>query len=194
MDDFLSKPIQAADLWVAIDHVLLKDAGRPTSEFGHHQSSREPSRAASPVEPRTQSSERSRVDNTSPPDSHSATLLNPQVILAACGGDAAILEKIRQAFQARTPDHLKALHDALRDRDAARLREAAHKLCGMVAAFSSVAGQLASDLEDDAAGGQLEKAQTHVPRLVKMVEELLGEVGGLSLDTLRRPSETRDQS
>src|SRR5213075_679610 len=58
------------------------------------------------------------------------------------------LEKIGQAFRAHLPDHLKAVQDALRERDAPRLREAAHKLAGMLAAFSTTAGGVASEVED----------------------------------------------
>src|SRR5438270_13915851 len=117
-------------------------------------------------------------------------LLDPQVLLAACGGDPIILERICQAFRACLPDHLKAVQDALRDRDAPRLREAAHKLAGMVAAFSSVAGGVASDLEDLAAQGQLEEAHPLVARLEPMADELTRLVGGLSLDALRGQAET----
>ena len=113
-------------------------------------------------------------------------LLNPRVLLAACGGDAVILEKICQAFRARLPDHVAAVQDALRERDAMRLREAAHKICGMVAAFSTAAGAVASDLEDHAAGGRLEEAQPLVGRLETMAQELMREVDGLSLETLRQ--------
>jgi hypothetical protein len=48
------------------------------------------------------------------------------------------------------------LGDALRERDAPRLRQAAHKFCALLFAFSTVAGNVASDLEDLAAAGQLE--------------------------------------
>jgi HPt (histidine-containing phosphotransfer) domain-containing protein len=112
-------------------------------------------------------------------------LLDRQVLLAACGGDAAILDKICQAFRAHLPNHLKAVQDALRGRDAPRLREAAHKLAGMVAAFSTVAGGVASELEDQAARGQLEEAQPLAARLEAMTEELTRLAGGLSLDALR---------
>jgi CheY-like chemotaxis protein len=112
-------------------------------------------------------------------------LLDPRVLLAACGGDAVILEKISQAFRARLPDHLTAVQDALREGDVARLREAAHKLCGMVAAFSTAAGGVASDLEDRAAQGRLEEARPLVGQLETMAQELLRLVGGLSLDALR---------
>jgi two-component system, sensor histidine kinase and response regulator len=146
MDDFLAKPIQAADLWAAIDRA---GGGRPP---------------AAPPGP---------------------GLLDPQVLLAACGGDAAILEKICQTFRARLPDHLRAVQSAVGDRDAPRLREAAHKLAGMVAAFSTAAGGVASELEDQAAQGQLEPARTLVARLETMAEELLRLIGSLSFDALR---------
>src|SRR5262249_36867890 len=119
-------------------------------------------------------------------------LLDPGVLLAACGGDPAILEKICQAFRARLPDHLAAVQKALRERDAPRLREAAHKLSGMVAAFSTVAGGVASDLEDHAARGQLEEAPVLGERLETMAQELMHLAGGLSLEALRQQADAAD--
>ena len=55
----------------------------------------------------------------------------------------------------------------------------------MVAAFSSVAGDVASEIEDQAAQGQLEGAQPRAARLEAMAEELMRLAGGLSLDALR---------
>jgi CheY-like chemotaxis protein len=157
MDDFLAKPIQAADLWAAIDRVLRREVGK----------------GRSPIPP--------------------SSLLAPRVLLAACGGDAVILEKICQTYRARLPDHLKALQDALRDWDAPRLREAAHKLAGMVAAFSTAAGGVASDLEDQAAQCRLEEARPLVARLEAMAEGLLRLADGLSLDALRDRAAGADQ-
>jgi CheY-like chemotaxis protein len=112
-------------------------------------------------------------------------LLDSQVLLATCGGEAATLEKICQTFRARLPDHLKAVQDALSDQDAPRLREAAHKLSGMVAVFSTVAGEVASNLEEHAAQGQLDEARTLVAQLENMTPELMRLVRELSLNTLR---------
>jgi HPt (histidine-containing phosphotransfer) domain-containing protein len=146
MDDFLAKPIQAAELWAATE----------------------------------------RVTSPHPPaDRPGPGLLDPRVVLAACGGDAAILEKICQVLRARLPDHLMAVQDALRERDAVRLREAAHKFCGTAAAFSTVVGDVASDLEDQAARGQLEVAQPLVEQLETMTMELMRLAGGLSLEVLQ---------
>jgi CheY-like chemotaxis protein len=145
MDDFLAKPIQAADLWAAMDRVV---------------------RARPPAVP------------------PGPGLLNPRVLLAACGGNAAILDKICHAFRARLPDHLKEVQDALRDGNAARLREGAHKLAGMVSAFSTAAGSLASDLEDHAALGRLDEAPALVGQLATMATELMWLAGELSIKTL----------
>jgi two-component system, sensor histidine kinase and response regulator len=146
MDDFLPKPVRAADLWTAIN----------------------------------------RVVGTRPPtERESAGLLDARVLWDVCGGDAAVLDKIAQAFRARLPDHLAAVQEALREQDSLRLREAAHKLCGMVAAFSTIAGAVASDLEEHAAQGQLEEARPLVKQIETMTEELIRLASSLSLETLR---------
>lgn len=93
--------------------------------------------------------------------------------------------KICATFRVRLPDQLIAIQNALRDGDAPRLREAAHKLSGMAAAFSTVAGGLSSELEDHAAEGRLKEAQVLVSQLKWMTEELMRLVGGVSIDTLR---------
>jgi CheY-like chemotaxis protein len=113
-------------------------------------------------------------------------LLDPHVLLAACGDDAAVLARICQAFQGSLPEYLAAVRDAARDRDTARLREAAHKLCGLVGTFSTSAGDLASALEDFAATGRVGQALPVVRQLQTMCEELARVVGGLGLDDLRR--------
>jgi len=145
MDDFLAKPIQAADLWGAID----------------------------------------RVVTTPPSNQPRRSLLDPQVILAACGGEAAIFEKLCQTFRARLPDHLKAVHDSLANDDLGQLREAAHKLVGMVAVFSTTVGSVASELEDRAAQGQIEDARSLAAQLESTSAELMQQIDGLSLDALR---------
>jgi HPt (histidine-containing phosphotransfer) domain-containing protein len=119
-------------------------------------------------------------------------LLDPRVLLASCGGDQVVLARICEALRARLPDHMSALRDAARDLDAARLREAAHKLCGVVGAFSTTAADVASKLEDYASVGQLERALPLVPALQTMCDELTRTVGGLGLESLRRQAGNGD--
>jgi PAS domain S-box-containing protein len=147
MDDFLAKPVRAADLWAVIDRLAAKP---PVS------------------------------------DRQRPSLLDASVLLAACGENPVILEKICQSFRVRLPEHLAAIQDALHDEDATQLREAAHRLCGVVSAFSTKTAAMVSDLEDRAAAGQLADARALVGQLELMAQELLPLVGGLSLEALRR--------
>jgi two-component system, sensor histidine kinase and response regulator len=116
-------------------------------------------------------------------------LVSPHVLWEVCGGDAAALKKICDAFLARVPDHLAAVQDALSTQDSARMRQAAHKLSGTLAAFSEVAGGVASDLEDLAAQGRLGEAAPMVEQLETMARELIRLAGSLSLETLRKLAE-----
>ena len=106
-------------------------------------------------------------------------------MLTACGDDAEVLRRICQDFQTYAPARLAELGDALRDRNAPRLRLAAHKFYPLLMAFSTVAGNVASEVEDHAAQSQLEEAQTLVEKLETMTQELMRLLGGLSLETLR---------
>jgi two-component system, sensor histidine kinase and response regulator len=146
MDDFLTKPIRAADLWAATERVT---GPRP------------------------------------PADRPGPGLLDPRVLLAACDGDAALLEKICQVLRARLPDHLLATQEALQGRDAVRLREAAHTLRGTVAAFSTAVGAVALRLEDHAASGRLEEVRPLMEQLEAMARELIEQTDGLSIEALQ---------
>jgi two-component system, sensor histidine kinase and response regulator len=125
------------------------------------------------------------LKSRSAPQPTSLDLLDAPVLLAACGGDATLLRKMCHSFQTQVPEHLAAIRDALRDQDALRLREAAHKCSGMLSTFSTVAGDLVGNLEDLAAGAQLDKALPILEQLETIARELLQQVEGLSIEALR---------
>jgi two-component system sensor histidine kinase/response regulator len=158
MDEFLTKPFRANDLWTVIDRVL-----------GHRQASPTNGKQAQP-----------------------RAALDCGTILAACGGDESLLRKMCQSFQTRIPAHLATLEDALGQQDAPRLREAAHKICGMIATFSADAGDVASKLEERAAGVDLEACVPLAQRLVAMTSELVESVNGLSVVRLRASIKSGD--
>jgi PAS domain S-box-containing protein len=119
-------------------------------------------------------------------------LLDPPVLLAACGSDPAMLRKMCRLLQSRVPEHLAAIRHALHDQDALRLREAAHRFCGMLSAFSTVAGDQAADLEDLAARRLLPEALPIVEQLDRRATELARLAGGLTIETLRKQAEPAD--
>ena len=103
-----------------------------------------------------------------------------------------MLRRMCRSLQSHVPEHLAAIRDALHDQDALRLREAAHKFCGMLAAFSTVAGDLAANLEDLAARGLLQEALPVVEQLDQCATELARLAGELTVETLRKQAEPAD--
>ena len=120
-------------------------------------------------------------------------MLVAPVLLAASGCNPNLLGKMCQTLTARVPEHLAALREALRDQDAPRLREAAHKCCGMLSEFSAAAGDLAGSLEDLAAGTQLDQAAPILEQLETIAQELVKQADGITVDALRRQVEGMDE-
>ena len=116
--------------------------------------------------------------------------VDSRVLLAACGGDANILERIGIALRGHLPLELQRAAHCLSAGDAAALREAAHRIYGMVSAVSSQAGAVASELEDLAALGQLQAAAPLLDQLTLTSEELLAVIGSLSIGELQSSIET----
>ena len=121
--------------------------------------------------------------------SRSLDLIDAPVLLAACGGDPTLLRRMCQTLTSRVPEHLAALRGALRDQDASRLREAAHKCCGMLSEFSAAAGDLAGGLEELAAGAQVDKAAPILEQLETTAQELVKQIDGITVEALRRKAE-----
>jgi CheY-like chemotaxis protein/HPt (histidine-containing phosphotransfer) domain-containing protein len=171
MDDYLAKPVRAAELFAAIDRVVsgqLVSGGVVSGEW---------SKASGETSPLT-----------------SSGLLDPAALLAACDSDAQLLRKMCRHFQTFAPDSLAEVSEALRNRDSARLREAAHKLGGMVSSFSATAAEAVALLGRLGSEGKIEEAiQTHA-RLTEIVDWLISVLDTLSVEQLRRWREDSSQT
>jgi two-component system, sensor histidine kinase and response regulator len=118
-------------------------------------------------------------------DDHDLGLLDPRTLLGACGGEQAILESICRTIQTSVPNQMARVRSAMNDKDAPRLRDAAHLLRGTLSAFSTVAGTAAAKIEDAAALGQTEQTAPMVARVESICSELVEQVRGLSIEKLR---------
>jgi signal transduction histidine kinase/CheY-like chemotaxis protein/HPt (histidine-containing phosphotransfer) domain-containing protein len=160
MDDYLAKPVRAAELFAAIDRVVSGQGGsRPTESL--------------PV---------------------AAGLLDPVALLAACDGDAELLRKMCRHFQTFVPGRLAEVSEALHDRNTVRLREAAHKLGGMVSSFSATAAEAAALLGQLGSQGKIEEAAQTYSRLTEIVGQLIAVLETLSVEQLRRRQEGSQES
>jgi two-component system sensor histidine kinase/response regulator len=113
-------------------------------------------------------------------------LLDASAILRVSGGRPAVLQKLCEVFRGTVPRQMDRARSALHDRDLSRLREDAHRLYGTLAAFSTIAGALASTLEDSAVREDLESCTALVERLDGVCAELLEDTRTLTVDALRQ--------
>src|SRR5262249_7655992 len=98
MDDYLSKPIRAADLFAAMERVVS-------------------ARGVSPIAPHPHPSPWGRTGVGVRGDH--LRVLDPVVLLAACGGIAKLLEEMCQNFRSQAPALLAEVRGALQKHDAA---------------------------------------------------------------------------
>jgi hypothetical protein len=75
------------------------------------------------------------------------SLVDTRTLFATCGGDPLLLKAMIHSFQTHFEGHLDALANAIKDQEGARLRTAAHKLHGLVSAFSRRADEAVTRLE-----------------------------------------------
>jgi PAS domain S-box-containing protein len=192
MDDYLAKPIRRQDLAEAIERVLpLGGQGSgvggqesAVSALGAPEGRQSIARgchpwAANPWDaiPGRQPLGRNPWDATG--------LLDAETLLTACDGDAILLGQMIAIFAANAPAHLDRVASALREGNAAELRESAHKLRGLLSAFSTSAAEVAGLLEQAGAAGQLDRAEEHFAKLAGLVGELGPLLANLTLAELQ---------
>ena len=124
------------------------------------------------------------VANAPPAKRQPARLLDARAILQACGARPAVFDRLCQVFRASVPGHLTAIRSALEQQDWPLLRVEAHKLAGTLSAFSTIAGTLASTLEDAAADGNGERCVQLVGQLESTCNALREETRSLTLEAL----------
>jgi two-component system, sensor histidine kinase and response regulator len=134
------------------------------------------------------------IERVAPPDGW----IDAGVLLAACGGDAAVLDALKEAVRVSVPPALARVEDAFHRGDARALREAAHSLLGMVSTVSSSAGSAASAIEDAAAEGAVARARPALEQLKAVAGSIVAGIGGVTLDRLelladRWPRVSRDE-
>jgi len=113
------------------------------------------------------------------------SLLDAETILRACDADPSTFALMRSALIAHLPKDLRAIELAFQTGDFTRLREAAHSVRGMVVTFSSLLGDVASELEDAAMEARLEPARSALSRLRLLAPALMQEAAETSLDELQ---------
>jgi CheY-like chemotaxis protein len=112
-------------------------------------------------------------------------LLDARVLLDTCGAEGAILSSIASALREHLPAELERAERNWQAQQSPALRESAHRLQGMLAAVSTTAARVASELEDHAERGQLLDARRSLDRLLELSERTLHEIRGVTVEALQ---------
>jgi PAS domain S-box-containing protein len=166
MDEYLAKPVRAAELFAAIDRVT-RARSQGSGDGGQE-----------PVS--------SLIPDSCPLTPESGGLLDPTALLAACDGDENLLRKMCRHFQTFAPGRLAEVAAALQDHNIPRLREAVHKLGGMASSFSATAAEVAALLGRLGSEGKMQEATQIHSQLTEIVERLNSVLDTLSVEQLLR--------
>jgi HPt (histidine-containing phosphotransfer) domain-containing protein len=91
-----------------------------------------------------------------------------------------------QSCQKQAPALLASVQNAVAQRDARQLRESAHKLRGMLAAFSTAAAKATELLEQMGADGKLDAAPQQCAAVESIVNAILPRLNRISVEDLIR--------
>jgi PAS domain S-box-containing protein len=129
---------------------------------------------------------RSPVPAIAPNPAPAVGLLDSAALLTACDGDQVLLDRMIAVYRTNAATHLDRVGTAVGAQDPAALREAMHKLRGLVAPFSTRAADVALRLEETAANGRLDGAVEQHAALAAMMAALGPLLADLSIDALQR--------
>jgi PAS domain S-box-containing protein len=175
MDEYLTKPVRAADLHATIER-LTGDAepvnGNLDAGFG-----------SGPVEDRGERSALSTTEANNEPDRKPSGATDPSAVkppvkwdvaLDGVGGDRSLLREVVEAFCQEAPTHLRGIGDGATHGDAKLLSRSAHTLKGGLRFLGaeSVASS-AESLEKAAKSGRTQGQEQQIETLERETTEIL---------------------
>ena len=113
-------------------------------------------------------------------------LIDAVTLLSVCGGHQDLLECMAKSLASHAPRHLADLEQAIRQREPPRVRYTAHKLRGLVSAFSAAASEAAAELQQMGEEGRLERAEERCHSLARMVLLLCAALASVTVEDLGR--------
>ena len=148
MDAYVSKPIQATELYAVMAELVKKDLPETTT------TTTTTNVVATVIEP-------------------AADVLDRDDVMKRLDGDLEFLEQMTQLFQADYPNHLSEIESALKERSADRIRKAAHTLKGLA---GNLGGKKAANVAMSVETLARESRLDDCPKVVAQLETSLVEL------------------
>jgi PAS domain S-box-containing protein len=128
---------------------------------------------------------RSRGIAAAPADSV-PPLVDAATLLAACGGEPVLLEKMLTSFDTHVQEHLAQIADAMERQERVRIREAAHKLRGLVATFSTTVAREVGVLETIVIDDEFTSVRVQCAAVNFMIEALSQSLTSITVKDLKQ--------
>jgi len=112
------------------------------------------------------------------------SVLDAGVLLTACGRSQAMLETLTVSFRQHVPHILTQLGDEIAAGDLHRVRDAAHKLAGILCGFSLGATAVVVNLEQLASAAHNQDLSPTFDQLKELCDQLLTELDFVSITAL----------
>lgn len=119
-----------------------------------------------------------------PDDAPAHRLVDAPTLLSVCGGDPALLAKMVRSFEIHCWTELGELRDAIQAEDRQLLANSAHKLRGLVSAFSTTASDAVRIMEEFPATGQWRGVKEHYVSVLQMMCSLRESLSHLGVPDL----------
>lgn len=113
-------------------------------------------------------------------------LIDARTLLAACGGDPSLLARLTSSFETHSPRHLAQLRDAIEQRNFTEVRQAAHKLRGLVSSFSTAGADAVALVEQSATDEDFPNADEHSAHVAIMVRKVSSQLPFWTVDRLKQ--------
>jgi two-component system sensor histidine kinase/response regulator len=117
--------------------------------------------------------------------SQSQQIVDAATLLASCGENPQLLRKMIASFETHAMRQLEEVGQAISAGDAEALAERAHKLVGLVSAFSTVCAREVARLEEMGLNSDLAGAAEQYRIAREAMERLVPLLQGLEIDKLR---------
>ena len=121
-------------------------------------------------------------------------ILDPTALLATCGGDSVLLQKMIDSFRATVPNHLCALREAAHRKDEISLRRIAHQLRGLTSYYSTTVAAQAAALDEMEADQQVDALIDRCETVIQLTRDLCDLLSVLTLEDLKRAARAQSQS